>query len=345
MKNGLTREHSGILYGMAILCMLDLHVFCMTESIKDWYLVFGMPEVYIGWFGKICLMLYAFISGYGMDRSGGGKNYKTFWYVIKEDYRKVFRHLLGLYRKYWLVFFLFVPYGMFLGVRQFSAGEFFLNFIGMKCTYNGEWWYLRTYVGIMLLFPFLNYLFRSVLNTLSFLKVFLLITALGSIVALYFTSNAFHAAAHFLFKVVNPYIAVIFVLGYLTSYYKVYEKITTDSTFLQAAVFLGCAAIRMYASGTTGSMAVDPFLAVPLVWALANLLEKVRYVKRIMLFYGRLSVYMWLTHSFFLYYYHKDFILSSQVSTLIFLKLLLVSTAAGYILYYLDNKVLFQRIR
>ena len=71
MKEGITREQSSVLRGIAILMMIYHHIFATPEIYGFEYfsvLSFGGINVerYVAWFFKIALGLYLFVSGYGM---------------------------------------------------------------------------------------------------------------------------------------------------------------------------------------------------------------------------------------------------------------------------------------
>ncbi len=69
MKHGLKKEDSLLIYGIAILFMIYHHLFVWGGgshfSILD--TIFGeMTEQRLAWLFRLCIPLYAFISGYGI---------------------------------------------------------------------------------------------------------------------------------------------------------------------------------------------------------------------------------------------------------------------------------------
>ncbi len=69
----IAREESSVLYGTAILMMLYHHLF-MDGG--EYFSIFGPFQTTVAWSFKICVAIYAFITGYGFCRTsikrGGG---------------------------------------------------------------------------------------------------------------------------------------------------------------------------------------------------------------------------------------------------------------------------------
>ncbi len=169
----LTKNHSKILYGIAILMMLYHHLFAYPERIGGNYvdvtkLLFSNLdiELKLAWFSKMCVGIYAFISGYGLYNST--KKCKdasnSMWRNLYEDYKNIIKHLISFYKKYWLVFIIFVPIGFVFFDRTFSLKEFLMNFIGKKDSYNAEWWYVFQYIKMLIVFPIIDVYFFTFIN-------------------------------------------------------------------------------------------------------------------------------------------------------------------------------------
>lgn len=62
-------------------------------------------------------------------------------------------------------------------------------------------------------------------------------------------------------------------------------------------------------------------------------------VNKVLFFIGRYSMYIWLTHTFFAYYYFQSFIYFFRYSILIFIICMLCSLACGIVLDFIHKKV------
>ena len=128
----LTKEKSNIIYGIAACLMVFHHLFAFPERIPNTYVAvldfnFLHVETMIAYFGKICISLYAFISGYGLTQKA--KHVSSVFLMIKNQIEKFYIH-------YWMVFVIFVPYGIVKSIYEINIGKLLGNFIGWYCTYN-----------------------------------------------------------------------------------------------------------------------------------------------------------------------------------------------------------------
>lgn len=151
-KSGFTKNDTAIVKGIAIIFMFMHHLFAFPDRIKDgasYISLFSISgtnmEFLIGTFGKICVAMFLFLSGFGI--------YKKITDNRENTISVIFKQLNGLYINYWIIFIIFVPIGFFVGIREFKFFELFDNLIGYNSTYNGEWWFFQLYVLTMLTFP------------------------------------------------------------------------------------------------------------------------------------------------------------------------------------------------
>lgn len=98
------RDDTKIIKGVAILLMLLHHLWAfpqrvfLNDGFTDTFSVFGEYwYFYLGRFGKICVSMFLFLSGYGLMKS---KQSGRFDLIGK---------VKGLYLAYWKVFLVFIP--------------------------------------------------------------------------------------------------------------------------------------------------------------------------------------------------------------------------------------------
>ena len=141
--------------------MLIHHIFPGMEGFglkigQTWIL----PEI-AAW-GKVCVSIFLFLSGYGLQERYANKKLS-----VLEFYRKRF---LSLYIPYWMVFVIFISIGfLFFPVylNNFLAAPFspkknlLINFLGLQYFVNGymginpSWWFFSQIALIYLLYPLL----------------------------------------------------------------------------------------------------------------------------------------------------------------------------------------------
>ena len=281
---------------IAILCMLAHHLWTFPERIAGGPLqslltVSNLPlTVHFGVFAKICVSIFFFLGGYGLYKKYFGKRYN-----IAERLKK-------LYFAYWKVFVIFVPIGfiffsnqtaycqdadVYSAFSQFSVKELLLNFSGISSTYNKEWWFLINYAALLVLFP----LIRISVNRLSALdNVFI-------IIVLSIALTRFHYAI--------PH-AACFWMGAVVARNGLFDKL---SDFLKAKkllnpifdtiIWIAVIFLRRYNNGFYFDIFFVPLLTI----ASIDLINRIAIFKRSLFALGKQSTNMWLTHTFFCYYF------------------------------------------
>ena len=169
----MTKRESKELQGFAILMMLYHHLFAFPErieypyvSLADQFFHFSLSQN-MGLFCKICVALFAFLSGYGFYckaqaiRQDDTDRTKTEIgdFFIKDW--KVSGHLvLALYRRYWIVYAICVPVGIVFFSHTFPPLILLGQFLGLSgIKYIPEWWYINYYIVLCLLFPLFEFIF------------------------------------------------------------------------------------------------------------------------------------------------------------------------------------------
>lgn len=188
MKNTFTSDDTKVIKGLAILLLLAYHLFTFPDrfpanaqmiSVTNLYPGINSTE-YIGKFGHICVALFMFLGGYGT------------WKVCAPPQTKssIFDKILQLYFRYWKIFVIFVPIGFlfFSNQEDYCASKTFChvfedkslatiinNFIANNCSYNREWWFLKAYIIVLMLFP----LMCKIINKFDFPVNFWIVTIYG----------------------------------------------------------------------------------------------------------------------------------------------------------------------
>lgn len=351
----LSLDDSKCLYGLAILMMLFHHLFCIPERLGCNYIpmfgeAWGNIEIRIAWVCKMCVGIYAFITGFGMCRvipRVGADSRAGVLENLKTGYKKMFSQISSFYRKYWLVFLIFVPVRFVIVDRNFDIIVFIKNFLGISSDYNGEWWYIRQYVGMLLIFP----IFDGIVNWILLKKkmhrplTVISITICALYTGVYFVRR--EIALQIIEKIEQiPGITylTIFTIGYFISRFDIFDRIVKKIKSDRMQMYTGIAGIGFslvfrymltpYASWARG----DVFFVPALVFFVGllnhsvckNLLRGLRYL-------GRYSIYMWLTHTFYTYYYFQKIVLLPRYSLLIYLWLIILSLITAIVLERIKN--------
>ncbi|PJG61906.1 acyltransferase [Yersinia kristensenii] len=312
----ITKNESNYIKGIAIILMLTHHLFAFPERIPtNVNVINSLP--FIGWdidnfiasFGKVCVAMFLFISGYGYSF----KNKINFKYSLTK--------LKKLYFSYWLVFIIFIPIG-FLFVNNnwndSSPIKLAKNIMGISSDYNGEWWFIQLYVVYVLALPII-----SRLNSITLILIALISLPLG-----YLSQRMGYYGISMCLIWLYPFISG-YVFGkenkLITEIMKHINKLFFY-TFSVLCIMFFFVTFKMY-----GLIVTSP-LFVMLIIYIYNKTMHHHIINNL----GKHSMYMWLTHSFFCYYYTPEIIYSVRYAPLILSLLILVSYITSVILDKID---------
>ncbi|MBU3142610.1 acyltransferase family protein [Clostridium sp. CF012] len=340
-----TKAHTQIAKGLAITLMMIHHLFRFPDRIQNVSYIsilhFGNTsiEYLLGDFGNICIAMYLFLSGYGLCKASLKKERVT----LKDSLGKILKFLIN----YWVVFIIFVPVGLIWFSNsaryQFNIRFFMANFFTLSSSYNSEWWFVRLYIELLLLFPLIVRILK------------------GSIIASFATSLGFYIVAIImeLIPVIIPKLAflkksfiygdirnilfwqMVFSAGYIISKFKLFLHINKwisrkklDKKTFYIAIILGVVAIRIGSTyvfeqvGKGNPTYVDFILAPIFILMATNFIYK-SMSKKIFGILGVHSTNMWLTHTFFCYYYFQSIVFMPRLSLLIVIWLAALSLGSS----------------
>lgn len=309
---------SNYLKGIAIILMLIHHLFAypirISPDIPVYHIVNSVDlEMYLGLFGKICVSMFLFLSGYGFSL----KKEVSFHYIWGK--------LKNLYISYWIVLFIFVPIGIFFfpGERYSLSLPLFLeNLIGIKSTYNSEWWFFKLYVLYVLSLPLL-----SRLNIYPLLGLLVLAALCGR-------GLQYFAWAP---EILIEYCTWLLPFGFgmvfgrskqIPADFWLSKLIVTLSRTHPLILLMVTVAVFIVAHNP-GLLLVTPLFIIAMMKTADGLGSTVnRAVGEL----GKHSMYMWLTHSFYCYYFTQKLIFAPRYTPLILLLLIVVSYLTSLVL-------------
>lgn len=329
----LTKDDSMVIKGVAILAMMWHHCF-LKGRFDNYALTFGPFDVgmvtNVAAFLKICVSLFAFVSGYGLYcslRSKERGNLDT-WYATR--YIKTFSD-------YWLVVLLgciasqlidgktyaiYFDDGTFAGIVYMA-----LDFLGLGAIFEtpqliGSWWYMSAALMFTILAPFL----------FGFMKRYGVVACVFIVLAIPRVAGGFPGGTNWL----SFFMA--FVMGGAFAHTQVVSRIrryAAGSGGQHALLLLGLAFLLAACYKFDRTMSTDLFwdskwgvFVAVYVLVIVFTLARIPYVRDALVFCGKWSSHIYLIHTFFRTRYGAGFVYGDGFFLLVIVRLLAVTMVA-----------------
>lgn len=329
-----TRKDTKALKGIAIILMVYHHLFAFPDRLGEgieFVSLFSLKQYtsayYIGVFGKICVTLFIFLAGYGTWVS----------YSRKKSFKLIAKKIIELYKVYWAVLFIFFPICMLCGIEEFSNTSiliFLKNFLGLSCNYNGEWWFFKPYVILILTFPIIykivnmqkRYIWTDVISIFIINSVCVYIVLYASLSVL-----KVNLICIFLVETLKLVLTILpgFLLGCLCAKYNVFDIVLhfSDKYKFVGYCIAVCMSVSVFIIRTFYDSNNDYIYAfILIVSALILLRGRIgKYIYKPLCLLGEESTIIWLCHTFYCYKLCQKIIFYPRYSILIVLWLLIIT--------------------
>ncbi len=328
MGEGITKRDAKVVQGIAILLMVCHHMFLAPE-IYEGQLHYASIEAVrrIAWFGKSCVAMFAFVSGYGMfyvlerrrlsvvgklaqeRETKGEQRSGTFWQDMRLDALSVLTQLWHFYQKYWVIFGLWLMAELGFGQRTFKPLELLWNILGISSSYQSTWWYVGQYDKMLLfLLPMAaclrTYAGRDRKKQIAFLSS-LVVFAGGVLTVGFFFVPAWRQGILWFFGALRPSYTMAFVVGYVLARWNLWQRV--EGWFCGREKLACCVAILEVCSmvalrvvlATYPAYARWDFVIVPIfLHGVLRLVNSIPLLRGLLAWFGGQSTYIWLIHGY-----------------------------------------------
>lgn len=364
MKNGLSKKDSSLIYGIAILMMIYHHLFSNPQRLgsTDYFSILNtllgeITEQRLAWLFRLCVPFYAFISGYGICTiiSKNTIISRCSLNSIYNNYLLVFRQIIKLLKKYWLVFVIFIPMGiLFFNKTLIGPKTFFFALLGLNHDYNAEWWYIKQHMFMLMLFPLFDFILCNLVSLINKYIIEKFKHGKAFTISLFFFCLSFFAVFRnapifdfFISQLGNGkfVFTLVFFIGFLCSFFHLFEFGSENPSFQKIKPFLAfallfiCVGIRWIRAFDSVYCKYDAFITTPIVYSTVVLCNYIKPLTFFLQKLGKYSTYMWLTHTFFCFYYFSHWILKTRVSILMFILTTILSFLTAFLLTQIEHKL------
>lgn len=294
-------------------------------------------------FSKLCVSLFAFISGYGLYSSlSHAKEYRH-W--IKNQYIKSLSGFWIIVIAQW-IFHIFYT-GIFFDYYfsdNFATGimRLIIEFCGLSSLFgfsqiDGGWWYMSAAIVFIFLAP----------------CIYMLIGKIGSIGVLGLSCIVpYLFGANFQGNSFVTYLP-IFVLGMVFAADNIFDKIHSlvkSSKLSYPISFLGMAIITFLAYKLYQNLDLKTFwlikyifIPIPIIVFCVEFIMKLPVLKNILSFLGRHATNIYLTHILIRWYFN-DFVYKSANAIIIFMTLLISSLILSVIVELFKRLIKYRKL-
>lgn len=330
----MNKETSTIIKGVAILMMLFYHLFG-RDDLGD----LCTPLLYIGntplvkYLSNACypVSFFMILSGYGLT------------YCYKKNQLSLSiqsKRIMKLYVHYWLILLIFVTIGHFIkpDVYPNDLLHVLANIVGIRCTYNGETWFLLPYAIISLLsWWIIDFVYH--LNEKRKIIITLIIYSIVFLTTRYIVYHQLENTT-LLTILLQPFFIVqltfYFSLGILL--FRLLENEPTALKAVKPTIYFIIIIVLFIIKSMIKVTIADGLYAFIIIFCISHL-QLHRLFHNIFYKLGQYSMPMWMTHTFFAVYLFQDFIYGFKYPLLIWLVLIALSYLVSIPILKIGNRI------
>ncbi len=347
MKQGLTKNDSFAIKGLAIILMLFHHLFCTANRFKGFEVDFTPFNqnfvVNVAFLFKVCVSIFAFITGYGLLKSIAGQKFNR-KDIVKWNATRLIKTMSGFWFIYVIAFIVTMiidrlPYTTYFEKTPYAGTFYAVNdFLGLANLLKtpslcGTWWYMSAAIVFILIIP----LVYAISKKVGYLPIILLITALPRLLKIGYTGGT------------NIYTFILPVIfGMMFADYDLFNKIEAKLpknkvisyivSFVLFGGIIGLGYIIMLKYDRTAAWELN-YGVIPLAFIcfFRFCIIRIPGIDKALEFLGKHSMTIFLTHTFMRYNYLTDTIYSFKHFMLIFVIFFAMSLALALVLDFIKK--------
>lgn len=307
----MRKEHPQIAKGGGILLMLFLHLFSTSPQITSHLWSYTGIHQMLGGFSSICVCVFVFLSGYGLCKSSKSDSIR--YYASKQ---------LALYSHTMFIGLLFVPLFSVIGLISLNVKTLLLSILCLGGGVNNMWWFVAYYPLLLSTVYAINkFKIRSSILLWIMIMVVIFYSLLYKFIEPWMYQAAIGGLPGYIINYIIRYQYVqllpSLLLGVLAARnYIPWEETIERTTPAKGVILL----ILLFAIFIAVKEIENPILErlyyqirVPLfVIAVIKTSIFSKFINRLMLLLGQVSMNVWLIHGLFYFYMFDYFRITSD---------------------------------
>lgn len=355
MKNGLTKNDSLSIKGIAVLMLLFHHLFMSTDRFEGYTISFAPFSqdfiVNVAFLFKVCVSIFAFLSGYGLLKSVSKVEFNR-KNVLSWNVTRLIKTMSGFWFVYTVAFVVTIlidrlPISVYFSDKQRLNGIAYIinDFLGLAHllntpTLNSTWWYMSAAIVFILLVPVVYLISKKV----GYLPVIIGICVLPRILNVGYPGGL---------SILTFTLPVVF--GMIFADFNIFEKISERApknkvvAYIVHLLFFGGILIAgrfvpyMYDRTVIWEVTYG-VIPVVFICLFRYCIIRIPIIKNVLKFLGEHSMTIFLSHTFIQVNYLENFIYSKKHFIVIFFVFAVLSLALALVLDGLKKLVRFDRL-
>ena len=337
----LSKKDTNIIKGIAIIFLVFLHLFNTKDYVGKFQPILfynNLPvEYYLSLVAGSCVSIYLFCSGYGLAMVNKNKELNIASNIIR---------VAKLLINYWIILILFVIIGYIMGRGNEYPGsiyKFILNFLLLSKSYNGAWWFLQTYVILVLL----SKVIINIVNKYNSMIVFIISGGIYFITFIISLKGLINVGDNEIIKMIyTSFMNLLncqfaFIAGIVFVKEKIISKIRyklSNNRYSQLFCYISIILVILI-NCVIENFIIDPITAIAIICIL-SVIKINEGVKSILQYLSTHSTNIWLTHMFFYMIFFEKLVYAPKYSILIFLWLMIICIITSYMINHIYKIIL-----
>lgn len=349
-----SKSDSQMLKGIGIILMICYHLFrdaesCFSGKVVDFFPFSFEQGIAINDSFRICVSLFVFVTGFGLFKS-----FEKFSQCKNEKW--VAQRLIKTMNGFYFIYLLLVP--IFQIVDKFPENIYckdgnirgivyaLIDFLGLSNLFStpslqGAWWYMSAAIIFIVITPILY----KIIDRVGFTTVFVFVIIIPRIFKLGYLTGC------------NVYTFLpIFLVGMLFAKYDIFRKINESNPFRKNTAtkileFIFIAALVFLSALCANRVPREKlwelhFCIVPIFVIVfsVNYVSKIKFIKKILVFFGKYSMNMFLVHSFIRVNYFYDFTYSFKYAIVIAVVLIGLSLFVSIVIELMKKVIGYNKL-
>lgn len=331
----LTKKDTKMMQGLSVLAMLCLHLFNRDYAglFEPKIFLRGIPlSFYFSQLSDFCVMGFAFCSGYAHMKLFNEPDY----------YKKRLKSLCPLLGNYWIILCLFSVISIIIGNGEQMPGSiitFFQNVLLLENSYNGAWWYMFTYVGLVLISPVL-------LKMVKRIHPVIVLAVGGIIYCLAYYVRFGSVNENWVLLKFGPFGMTLFeyLMGAVCCKTEIFSWLYEYWIKMNRYIRLLLITVLIIGMLIGRTLIVPSLFVAPItgfvILILFHFWNKPEKVQRFFLYIGNHSTNIWLTHMFFYFSLFKNFVYVAKFPILIYVLMLGLTLLVSVILQKIEKPLM-----